>query len=102
MDVIAIVKLSINQKFISDDPEKVKEQLTTKKLTWEQWKVQRAKEVVKAIKNQAVQVKSGLYENLMSGTIIEVKEVKQKGKVLYPPVEQDKAIDLSHFRVAGE
>lgn len=77
MDVIAIVKLRINQQFISDDPD-------IPKMTWEELKLHRAREIVKDITGQAVQVKGGLYENLMAGTIIEVKEVKQKGKVLYP------------------
>lgn len=76
MDIIAVVRLSINQNFISDDIDT--------DMTWEELKLHRARGIVKDIKGQSIKVKSGIYENLMSGIILEVKQVKQRGKILYP------------------
>lgn len=79
MDIIAVVKLSLDTKFVSD------ELVESDKLTWDDLQVLRAKKIVEETKGALIQVKSGLYQNLMHGVVVEIQEVKEHGKILYHP-----------------
>lgn len=77
MDIIAEVKLSVPQQFISDDPEK-------KFASMEELQKERAKSLVLEIEGQSIQIKTGLYGNIAVGRVLKITQVKKKGKLLYP------------------
>ncbi len=81
MEITIVAKLSVTQDSASTgvDPKKAIENDD-----WDEWKKLLVAGLLKNLKGEAVKVKSGVFENLVSGTITEIKEIKQKGKILYP------------------
>ncbi len=92
MEIIIEAKLSVNQDSASagvDLNSALKDQ------TWDEWKKAIVEGLLNNLKGQVIKVKSGVFENMISGVITEIKEIKQKGKSLYPPpIPTDAKIDL--------
>ena len=91
MEITIVAKLSVTQEFATagvDPDEALKDQ------TMDEWKKAIVAGLLENLKGQAIKVKSGVFENMIQGVITEIKEVKQKGKILYiAPLPQGLKID---------
>jgi hypothetical protein len=98
MDILVTARLSIRRDDVGQvvDWQPLIKKYGNQGVPIEEFEQLLIKGMVEDLQGSVVQVRTGILQLITAGRILEVKEIKQKGKVLYPPpIAKDGTMDFS-------